>query len=67
MSNITKNAIAKAKSKLKQNGFLPSQITYTKVKENSNKSLKELLDEIGKSSELDVENPSSGKVSSDNT
>ena len=67
MSNITKNARAKAKSKLKQNGFLPSQITYTKVKENSNKSLKELLDEIGKSSELDVENPSSGKVSSDNT
>ena len=67
MSNITKNARAKAKSKLKQNGFLPSQITYTKVKENSNKSLKELLDEIGKTSELDVENPSSGKISSDNT
>ena len=67
MSNITKNAIAKAKSKLKQNGFLPSQITYTKVKENSNKSLKELLDEIGKSSELDVENPSSGKNSTANT
>ena len=66
MSNITKNARAKAKSKLKQNGFLPSQITYTKVKENSNKSLKELLDEIGKTSELDVENPSSGKISSDN-
>lgn len=67
MSNITNNAKAKAKSKLKQNGFLPSQITYTKVKENSNTSLKDLLDKISKSSDLEAENSSSGQNSSANT